>query len=296
MMSDKETFLHQLESNFKTYAIMKIYPNGYRKIIAASSPIFGGDGWEMSDKWDTKSSRKRDRDKKSSPADLMRSKRRAAAKLKDYALCNDFNYFVTLTLSAEKIDRYSLPEAVKRLRVWLDNRVRRHGLKYILVPEQHKDGAFHFHGFFNNAVQIIDSGTLKIDGIKAPKRPRSEKQRQEWLAACAKPVYNILDWELGFSTAIEIYGDYNAAIGYVSKYVTKQGDKLGGRWYYSGGDLRLPQVEKLDGLSFREVEQVNGSYCFEIPEAGLSMAILEVRGGKDDFGLFGSREESHGTD
>ena len=41
---------------------------------------------------------------------------------------------------------------------------------------------------------------------------------------------------------------------------------------------------------------MSGSYCFEIPEAGLSMAILEVRCEGDGFGLFGSRKEDNGAD
>lgn len=276
MVSSKNTLLHRSESSFKCHAMMKIYPNGIKKIIAASKPIFGGDGWELSDKWDSGKTEKRAKKDCASPSDILRAKRRAAAKLRDYALCNDFKFFVTLTLSPEKIDRYSLVDAIKRMRSWLDNRVRRNGLKYILVPEQHKDGAFHFHGFFNDALEMFDSGTLKIDGKKKPMRPRSERQRQELLAACAKPVYNISDWQLGFSTAIEIYGDYNAAIGYVSKYITKESEKLGGRWYYSGGDLQTPRTELLPDVDFRSVESAAGAYSFELPEAGFAMAILEV--------------------
>ena len=265
--------MRHLESDFKCYAMMKIYPNGRRKILAASKPIFGGNGWELSDKWD---SEKRERRNASSAlADIMRSKRRAAAKLRDYALCNDFRYFVTLTLDAAKIDRYDLGGVVRRLRIWLDNRVRRNGLKYILVPEEHKDGAYHFHGFFNDAVAIEDSGTMIVGGGK-PKRPRSKKQRNEWLANCAKVVYNLPEWSLGFSTAIEIYGDYDAAIGYVSKYITKQGEKLGGRWYFSGGALELPEEVLLFDVDYYELRK-EADTVFTLEAAGFEMMVKEVK-------------------
>lgn len=41
---------------------------------------------------------------------------------------------------------------------------------------------------------------------------------------------------------MRLYGDRAAAVGYVCKYITKAPAKVGGRWYYSGGQLALPAV------------------------------------------------------
>lgn len=133
-------------------------------------------------------------------------------------------YFITLTLNKECIDRYDAATIIPRLQVWLSNMVKRHGLKYILVPEHHKDGAIHFHGFINDALRVIDSG-VKQNG---------------------RQVFNLPQWKFGFTTAIELYGDYDAAVGYVCKYIAKEQDKIGGRWYYSGGGLARPEVEYTD--------------------------------------------------
>ena len=65
------------------------------------------------------------------------------------------------------------------------------------------------------------------------------------LAEGAQVVYNLPSWSLGFSTAIRLYGDYRAAVGYVLKYITKAPDKIGGRWYYSGGALERPDASYL---------------------------------------------------
>lgn len=146
----------------------------------------------------------------------------------------------------------------RRLNTWLDNQVRRHGLAYVLVPERHKDGAIHFHGFFNDAVKAVDSGHRDREG---------------------HPVYNLPAWSLGFTTAIELYGDYHAAVGYVCKYIGKQGDKPGGRWYYSGGDLQRPAVEFAD-VSIREAVDLapeGGVHHFDVPEAGLSFVLVRTR-------------------
>ena len=95
---------------------------------------------------------------------MVRSMRRARAKLRRLALATGFDFFVTLTLDPAKIDRYDGEAVVKALGRWCDNMVRRHGLRYILVPERHKDGAYHFHGFMaGEGLKAIDSG-VEWDG------------------------------------------------------------------------------------------------------------------------------------
>lgn len=37
----------------------------------------------------------------------------------------------------------------------------------VLVPERHKDGAIHLHGFFNDALPLVDSGTISRPGGQA---------------------------------------------------------------------------------------------------------------------------------
>lgn len=257
----------------QSYGRLKKYPDGSWELLAASKPIFKSEGWEE----DKPPKRKAQAGKKQSQ-DLERARRRAAAKVRDIARCTRFRWFVTLTFSPEKVNRYDMKEILRLMRTWLDNRVRRNGLAYVLVPEYHKDGAVHFHGFFNDAdIGIIDSGTLRVQGRKQPMRPRSEKQRQELLINCAQIVYNVTEFVHGFSTAIEIYGDYDAAISYCCKYIGKQTEKIGGRWYYSGGDLGRPDIELVD-CSFDEIKDAAGAYCFVIEAANVAFALL--RSGK----------------
>lgn len=194
-------------------------------------------------------------------ANQERSMRRAASQMRDICLSTPFRYFVTLTLDPAKIDRHDMEALTKVLNRWADNRVRRNGLAYVLVPERHKDGAIHLHGFFTESVQLLDSGTMKLPGAKRPRRPRDAKQRAEWEAAGAKPVYNIPGWTLGFSTAIPLDGAYEAAVAYCCKYVRKAAEKIGGRWFYRGGKLGKPVVEYAD-VDVNDVAACEGAYTF----------------------------------
>ena len=221
---------------------------------------------KVSQKRDTKSSPERDE------ANRQRAARRARAEVRDIALCTPFSQFVTLTLSPDAIDRYDMVAITKKLNAWLSNQVQRRGLAYVLVPERHKDGAIHFHGLFNDALERTDSGTMIPPEGGKPRKPRSKAQREAWLAAGGRVVWNLPGWTLGFTTALDLVGEYSRAVGYVCKYIGKQGEKPGGRWYYSGGGLGHPEVILTD-LDYREMQSVPGAYEFEVPEAHRSFVL-----------------------
>lgn len=247
---------------------VKHYPDGSQELLVCSKPIFRVAGWEAR------------HPRKKAPAsagggDVKRAQRRARSEVRDLALCNPFTHFVTLTLDASRVDRYDMSAITRKLNAWLSNQVQRRGLKYVLVPERHKDGAVHFHGFFNDALERIDSGTMIPPGGGKPRKPRSKAQKASWLAQGGRVVWNLPGWSLGFTTALELVGEYPRAVSYVCKYIGKQGDKPGGRWYYSGGDLARPDVELAD-LDWRLAAELPGAYSFQVPEAGALFVIVRV--------------------
>ena len=285
---------------------IKSYPDGSMEILACSKPIFRAPGWEVEEtRQNAPKGRRRvvqgENTGEGSQAhqDALRAVRRARAKVRDIALCNPMSYFVTLTLDQSKIDRYDMAAITRKLNAWLSNQVQRRGLCYVLVPERHKDGAIHFHGFFNAALPVVDSGTIIPASGGKPRKPRSRKHREQWIAEGGHVVYNLPAWTLGFTTAIELYGDYESAVSYVCKYIGKdmggtevaQGatdaevfhicGKIGGRWYYSGGDLKQPEVSYAP-LEWREVAEEPGAYTFEVPEAGAAFAKVWIKQGRAD--------------
>lgn len=75
---------------------------------------------------------------------------RTRRNIRELALCNNFEYFCTITVSSAKFDRYSLDEVQDNLRKCLRNiRNFSEDFKYLIITEKHKDGAFHFHGLMS---------------------------------------------------------------------------------------------------------------------------------------------------
>lgn len=195
---------------------------------------------------------------------LDASRRRARRKIFDYIICNDFDMFVTLTLDPKEIDRNDYGAVIKRLNTWLGNRVRRKGIRYIGVPEYHKNGGLHFHFAVNGAdkFKLVDSGTVTVEGHKKPMRAETAKYRGYPAEQC-HTVYNLPEWKLGFSTAILTYGDRGALAHYLSKELCKDVqkslvksgsiEKIGGRWYLHGGQFAKPIV-KLENRNFDEMQ------------------------------------------
>lgn len=193
---------------------------------------------------------------------LSRSKRRAKNKIIDIILCNNFDIFVTLTLNPNEIDckKEDYKTVIKKLNTYLDNRVRRNGLLYVGVPELQKNGNIHFHFLCNSsALKLVHSGTYIMPCGGKPRKEYTVKKHGYNIADC-KNVYNIVDWTLGFTTAIETYGSIEAVANYIGKYITKSNDKIGGRWYYSGGKLIKP-LYIYTKVSFDDVD--NYTYDFD---------------------------------
>lgn len=264
---------------------VKEYPQGFVEVLSASRDIFREPGYERVNKWASEPRQRRQTPTGGEAADeaqrearkaenVQRAVRRAKQNLRDLALCNGMRYFVTLTLDSAVVDRHDMAAITRKLNAWCSNMVQRCGLAYVLVPERHKDGAVHFHGFVNDAVEVVDSGTISRPGDSKPRKPRSEAQRRQWLAEGGHVVYNLPGWPMGFTTAIELYGNPVAAVGYCCKYIGKQqnGDgvpeKIGGRWFYHGGCRSKPKVSYND-VDFDAMELLDGATAWEVPEAGV---------------------------
>jgi hypothetical protein len=177
---------------------------------------------------------------------------RARDKAFDIAYSNTFDYFITFTLDASKIDRFDKPEVMKKLKVWLSDRVQRNGLKYVIFPEYHKNGAIHFHGLCSGELKLVDSG----------KKTRA-----------GQTIYNSESWKYGFSSVVKLEGPYTRVVNYIIKYVSKENCKVFGKWYLSGGKgLKREVPTEYLNIDFSLVD----AKTYHIPNVGLSVKYLTI--------------------
>lgn len=79
---------------------------------------------------------------------FMSSIIRARSRVRELALCQQWEYFITLTLDENKQDRFDIAAYIKALGNWIQNYNKKYKckLQYLIIPEQHKNGAWHAHG------------------------------------------------------------------------------------------------------------------------------------------------------
>lgn len=126
-----------------------------------------------------------------------------------------WEYFITLTFSAEHVDRYDFGSCMKKANKWFQHQHERYApeLKYLFVPEQHADGAYHIHGLIADTgdIKIEDSGRVSVGG-KACIRTEINQD--------CPTIYNLSGWKFGFSTATKILDTHKVST-YITKYITK---------------------------------------------------------------------------
>lgn len=88
----------------------------------------------------------------------------------EYALCNPWDYFCTFTISSDKYDRHDLEAWSGSFLQWIrDQRKKGVPVVYLLVPEPHKDGSWHMHGFFSGiASELVSFKSERKQGRKVP--------------------------------------------------------------------------------------------------------------------------------
>lgn len=218
-------------ADISSNARVKVYPT-MDVLQVANAPIFRAPGYEPD-------SRDYQVPKKGKGKDPERARTasmaRAKAAVRDIALCNKFEYFFTWTLSAEFVDRYDAVAVGQKVRNFLKNASYRKGFSYVCVAERHKDGAIHFHGLCNL-------------GKVALKRACNPRTGVFLSTDRGQPVYNMVDWTLGFSTCIPIDENYERTCNYVTKYISKGAEKILGKWYLSSRNLvKHPEIKLIDG-------------------------------------------------
>lgn len=194
--------------------------------------------------------------------------KRAKEKAFDIIFMNDWSNWCTFTFNPKLVDSTDKCEVMKKLTSWLQNHHNRNGLQYFLIPEYHKRSKdrIHIHCLTNDTLSLTDSGTVKVEGYKSP--IRIETADKFGIPQCKRhTVYNVDDWNYGFSTCEKIYGSVEKVASYLQKYMTKDVKRIFGKYYWSSrGICREPKIIYTD-TDFSSVK-AEEHYC---SQAGISL-------------------------
>lgn len=218
---------------------------------------------------------------------LQNSLSRSRSRVFELAMCNPWDYFCTFTLNPEKHDRYDLNASYRQLAKWVNNYgFRQHlSLSYLLVPEPHSDGAWHFHGLLHGLP--LSHLTLFTCDQHIPSRIKA-------MLASGRMIYNWPAYAAAFGfVTVEAIQNADACAAYMTKYITKElahsSIELNHHVYYASHGLQRA-TEFYRGTIFREITDPDfeNDYVhvkhYDNPDEPLSHFLeLEEHYGKDSI-------------
>lgn len=143
---------------------------------------------------------------------------RARSAVKQYGLCNPWQYFVTLTLDKTKYNRNDLGKFKSDLSQFVRDMRKKYKqegserLSYLFVPENHKDGAWHMHGLIYGLPAAATSPFIRG---KHPKK------------LIDGGYLNWTDYEKKFGfVSLGVIRDQTATVLYATKYINKSIEAL----------------------------------------------------------------------
>lgn len=186
-----------------------------------------------------------------SPEEVERiSLSRTKKNIRELALCNNFEFFATLTVNKNYCDRYDLEICEDHLKKLFKKYKRINpDFFYLFIAEKHKDGAFHFHGL----VRGMNSDDFYLNS-------------NNFLSS------HFFD-ELGFNSFSKIR-NYEKTCNYITKYITKDCCRnKHNQIYISSRGLKKAIKTEIENLEDNFFSYSN-DYCF-IKDIDISSMNIE---------------------
>lgn len=243
---------------------------------------------------------------------LISSLNRSKKMIYDYGRSNVWEWFFTFTFKENSnFDRTDYETCKKKMLQWLDNTRKKHcpNMKYLVVPEQHKDGAWHFHGLFSDVEEQNDNKkgltfNVAINNQKWKKKNGEIVYNKKGLPVPNKYfgkelrtsypdgdyIYNIAQFKNGFTTATKIK-DTRKAVTYITKYITKDlcSNSFRKRRYFPSNNLDLPNItySLMDNCAIDKlISKIEYYYNVQLSIDAIKTYQVDVPGYKNSISVF----------
>lgn len=166
---------------------------------------------------------------------------RTRSRIYELASCNPWQYFVTFTFNADKIDRTAIKDISKSLSQFIRDKGKKYGRKidYLLVPETHADlKAWHLHGLLNG---------LPLKALKEFTDSKNTPIRIREMVKQGRHIFTWSDFAKRFGhCTLEPVRNHEAVSKYITKYITKDLERmvseLGAHMFYASKGLKSAEV------------------------------------------------------
>lgn len=189
------------------------YDGVFFKLVNSKHPVRQA-GYELAGHDDRKHTKKGEGGNDSK---LDRNISRARQAIFELAFCNPWDYFATMTFDPKKVsNRNDLDSVMKSFGKWLNNynsRKASGAVRYLLIPEKHKDGAWHLHGFLSG-IPSADLHSFQMSE-HIPYAILNELEK-------GNEVFSWIPYQTKFGyCTMEPIRTREGAAKYVTKYITK---------------------------------------------------------------------------
>lgn len=173
-----------------------------------------------------------------------RARRRTIQRVYDLSLSFSPSWFGTFTVSPSVVeDRFSYDQCSSQLIKLLNSlRHKANCVQYLVVPEKHKSGAWHFH------IVLGECALLPVEGEGQLERMFERAISPSGRKLCdrkGRKLYNLKDCKLGFTSFSKVDNPQHAS-AYIVKYLTKQ-DVIpeGKKAYWATRNIKAPEKQYL---------------------------------------------------
>lgn len=223
---------------------VKRFPSGLTQYFGHTKPVFSEYSRVPDEKKEVDSARSK-----------KVSKSRSKVSAYDLALANEWDWFFTGTFDPERFNSFDYDVFCSCVKLYTQQ-LRDRSCKYLLVPEKHKSGRWHFHALISGNIPVVPAvhpdGYLLYDGN-------------------GRQIYNVPIYRYGFTTATRV-GDSRSASGYICKYLTKSHDDVPKhkKRYWASRSLNRPTedfivVDDIESVfsKLRELDYVKETHTHE---------------------------------